>query len=144
MKLFKSLSMLILGSILFTQQNPFRINQKDNYLELIGSWVFESMTTITKAKREEIKIVYKDSKNIETLSFDESGSISYNVLNDGIEKKGDGIWFAELEYLTIIVGTDTTYGTYKIEKNNLTILIDTEETESNYGYSTIIKYLAKQ
>ena len=143
MKLFKSLSMLVVGSILFTQQNPFRINQKNNHLELIGSWVFESMTTITKAQREEIKIVYKDNKNIETLSFDDSGSISYNVLNDGIEKKGDGIWFAELEYLTIIVGTDTTYGTYKIEKNNLTILIDTEETQSNYGYSTIIKYLAK-
>ena len=143
MKLFKSLSLLVVGSILFTQQNAFRINQKNNHLELIGSWVFESMTTITKAKREEIKIVYKDSKNIETLSFDESGSISYNVLNDGIEKKGDGIWFAELEYLTIIVGTDTTYGTYKIEKNNLTILIDTEETQSNYGYSTVIKYLAK-
>ena len=143
MNLFKSLSLLVVGSILFTQQNPFRINQKNNHLELIGSWVFESMTTITKAQREEIKIVYKDSKNIETLSFDESGSISYNVLNDGIEKKGDGIWFAELEYLTIIVGTDTTYGTYKIEKNNLTILIDTEETQSNYGYSTVIKYLAK-
>ena len=143
MNLFKSLSLLVVVSILFTQQNPFRINQKDNYLELIGSWVFESMTTITKAQREEIKIVYKDSKNIETLSFDESGSISYNVLNDGIEKKGDGIWFAELEYLTIIVGNDTTYGTYTIEKNNLTILIDTEETESSYGYSTIIKYLAK-
>ena len=143
MKLFKSLSMLVISSILFTQQNPFRINQEDNHLELIGSWVFESMTTITKAKREEIKIVYKDNKNIETLSFDESGSISYNVLNDGIEKNGDGIWFSELEYLTIIVDTDTTYGTYKIEKNNLTILIDTEETESNYGYSTVIKYLAK-
>ena len=143
MKLFKSLSMLVVGSILFTQQNPFRIDQKNNHLELIGSWVFESMTTITKAQREEIKIVYKDSKNIETLSFDESGSISYNVLNDGIEQKGDGIWFAELEYLTIIVGTDTTYGTYKIEKNNLTILIDTEETQSNYGYSTVRKYLAK-
>ena len=143
MNLFKSLSLLVVVSILFTQQNPFRFNQKNNHLELIGSWVFESMTTITKAQREEIKIVYKDSKNIETLSFDESGSISYNVLNDGIEKKGDGIWFAELEYLTIIVGTDTTYGTYKIEKNNLTILIDTEETQSNYGYSTVIKYLAK-
>ena len=84
MKLFKSLSMLVISSILFTQQNPFRFNQKNNHLELIGSWVFESMTTITKAQREEIRIVYKDSKNIETLSFDESGSISYNVLNDGI------------------------------------------------------------
>ena len=31
------------------------------------------MTTITKAQREEITIVYKDENNIETLSFDDSG-----------------------------------------------------------------------
>ena len=119
------------------------MNQKNSHLDLIGTWVFESMTTITKARREEIKIVYKDNKNIETLSFNKSGSISYNVLNDGIEKNGDGIWFAELDYLTIIVGSDTTYGTYKIYEDNLTIVIDTEETDSNYGYSTILKYLVE-
>ena len=143
MKTFNSLVILFISSILIAQQNPFRMNQKNNHLDLIGSWVFESMTTITKARREEIKIVYKDNKNIETLSFNESGSISYNVLNDGIEKNGDGIWFAELDYLTIIVGSDTTYGTYKIYEDNLTIVIDTEETDSNYGYSTILKYLGE-
>ena len=143
MKTFNSLVILFISSILIAQQNPFRTNQKNNHLDLIGSWVFESMTTITKARREEIKIVYKDNKNIETLSFNESGSISYNVLNDGIEKNGDGIWFAELDYLTIIVGSDTTYGTYKIYEDNLTIVIDTEETDSNYGYSTILKYLGE-
>ena len=143
MKTFNSLVILFICSILIAQQNPFRTNQKNNHLDLIGIWVFESMTTITKARREEIKIVYKDNKNIETLSFNESGSISYNVLNDGIEKNGDGIWFAELDYLTIIVGSDTTYGTYKIDEKSLTIVIDTEETDNNYGYSTIIKYLAE-
>ena len=143
MKTFNSLVILFISSILIAQQNPFRTNQKNNHLDLIGTWVFESMTTITKARREEIKIVYKDNKNIETLSFNESGSISYNVLNDGIEKNGDGIWFAELDYLTIIVGSDTTYGTYKIYEDNLTIVIDTEETDSNYGYSTILKYLGE-
>ena len=143
MKTFNSLVILFISSILFAQQNPFRTNQKNKHLNLIGTWIFESMTTITKARREEIKIVYKDNKNIETLSFNESGSISYNVLNDGIEKNGDGIWFAELDYLTIIVGSDTTYGTYKIYEDNLTIVIDTEETDSNYGYSTILKYLGE-
>ena len=143
MKTFNSLVILFISSILIAQQNPFRTNQKNNHLDLIGTWAFESMTTITKARREEIKIVYKDNKNIETLSFNESGSISYNVLNDGIEKNGDGIWFAELDYLTIIVGSDTTYGTYKIYEDNLTIVIDTEETDSNYGYSTILKYLGE-
>ena len=143
MKTFNSLIILFISSILIAQQNPFRTNQKNNHLDLINTWVFESMTTITKARREEIKIVYKDNKNIETLSFNESGSISYNVLNDGIEKNGDGIWFAELDYLTIIVGSDTTYGTYKIDEKNLTIVIETKETDNNYGYSTIIKYLAE-
>ena len=34
------------------------------------------MTTITKAQREEITIVYKDENNIETLSFDGSSLLS--------------------------------------------------------------------
>ena len=39
------------------------------------------MTTVTKAQREEITIVYKDENNIETLSFDDSGEIVYDVMN---------------------------------------------------------------
>ena len=57
---------------------------------LIGNWAFESMTTIKKAKREEIIILYKDNKNIETLHFKKSGSINYDVINDGVEKNGLG------------------------------------------------------
>ena len=30
---------------------------------LIGEWIFESMTTIKKSKRKEITILYKDRKN---------------------------------------------------------------------------------
>ena len=143
MKTFNSLVILFISSILIAQQNPFRANQKNNHLDLIGTWAFESMTTITKARREEIKIVYKDNKNIETLSFNESGSISYNVLNDGIEKNGTGIWFADDSHLTIIVDSDTTYGTFSIDESMLTLVINAEETENLYGYSTIIKYIKK-
>ena len=39
---------------------------------LVGEWIFESMTTITKAEREEITIVYNDENNLETLSFENS------------------------------------------------------------------------
>jgi len=45
------------------------LEAQNNHSELFGTWVFESMTTITNAAREEITIVYKDKKNIETLSF---------------------------------------------------------------------------
>ena len=107
----------------------------------MGAWAFESMTTIKKAKREEITILYKDNKNIETLHFKDSGSINYDVINDGIKKNGVGIWFSDENHLTIIVDSDTTYGTFTIDENKLTLVISAEETDKEYGYSTILKYI---
>ena len=117
---------------------PFFKHQK-----LLGVWAFESMTTIRNAKRQEITILYKDKKNIETLQFETSGAIKYDVLNDGIEKNGTGIWFAEDSHLTIIVESDTTYGTFSIDESIFTLVINAEETDKIYGYSTIIKYVRK-
>tara|TARA_Y100001936_G_scaffold180127_1_gene177075 strand:+ start:169 stop:573 length:405 start_codon:yes stop_codon:yes gene_type:complete len=117
------------------------LQAQSNQITLLGTWVFQSMTTITKAQREEITIVYKDQNNVETLSFNESGSIKYNVMNDGIEKKGTGIWYAEEEYITIIVDSDTTYGTYEFQDNELIIITSELESEEYYGYSTILKYI---
>ena len=62
------------------------VQAQSNQSALFGTWIFESMTTITMAQREEITIVYKDEKNVETLSFYESGAIEYNVMNDGINE----------------------------------------------------------
>ena len=117
------------------------LQAQSNQITLLGTWVFQSMTTITKAQREEITIVYKDQNNVETLSFNESGSIGYNVMNDGIEKNGAGIWYAEDEYITIIVDSDTTYGTYEFQGNELIIITSELESEEYYGYSTILKYI---
>ena len=113
------------------------------HVKLLGVWAFESMTTIRNAKRQEITILYKDKKNIETLKFESSGAIKYDVLNDGIEKNGIGIWFADESHLTIIVESDTTYGTFSINESILTLVINAEETDKLYGYSTIIKYIRK-
>tara|TARA_B100001540_G_C15579641_1_gene538921 strand:+ start:210 stop:602 length:393 start_codon:yes stop_codon:yes gene_type:complete len=123
------------------QNNLFNKSPLLNHKKIIGSWIFESMTTIKKAKREEITILYKDKKNLETLKFEDSGAINFNVINDGIEKNGKGIWFAENNYLTIIVESDTTYGTYSVDGNTLMLIINAEETENTYGYSTILKYI---
>ena len=117
------------------------LQAQSNQITLLGTWVFQSMTTITEAQREEITIVYKDQNNVETLSFNESGSIGYNVMNDGIEKNGDGTWYAEEEYITIIVDSDTTYGTYEFQDNELIIITSELESEEYYGYSTILKYI---
>lgn len=107
---------------------------------LMGKWVFQSMTTITKAAREEITIVYKDEKNLETLTFQESGAIIYNVMNDGIKKTGRGVWYSDDAYVTIIVESDTTYGTFEVEDASLTIIMSEDESDEFYGYSTILKY----
>ena len=120
---------------------PVILQAQSNQITLLGTWVFQSMTTITEAQREEITIVYKDQNNVETLSFNESGSIGYNVMNDGIEKNGAGIWYAEDEYKTIIVDSDTTYGTYEFQDNELIIIMSELESEEYYGYSTILKYI---
>ena len=117
------------------------LQAQSNQITLLGTWVFQSMTTITEAQREEITIVYKDKNNVETLSFNESGSIGYNVMNDGIQKKGTGIWYAEEKYITIIVDSDTTYGTYEFQDNELIIITSELESEEYYGYSTILKYI---
>lgn len=110
---------------------------------LIGEWIFESMTTITKAEREEITILYNDENNLETLSFKNSGAIKYNVMNEGVKKLGSGVWYSEDPYITIIVEKDTTYGTYEIENNVLSIIVTEDESEEYYGYSTILKYRLK-
>ena len=107
---------------------------------LVGKWVFQSMTTITKAAREEISIVYKDEKNLETLTFQESGAIIYNVMNDGIKKTGRGVWYSDDAYVTIIVESDTTYATLEVEDGSLTIIMSEDESDEFYGYSTILKY----
>jgi len=46
-----------------------------NNMPILSKWIFQSMTTITRAQREEITIVYKGENNIETLSLDDSGEI---------------------------------------------------------------------
>ena len=141
MKTSKILSLLFLLSMLSGQHNLFNKSPLLNHKKILGSWMFESMTTIKKAKREEITILYKDKKNLETLKFEDSGAINFNVINDGIEKNGKGIWFAEDNYLTIIVESDTTYGTYSVDGNTLMLIINAEETENTYGYNTILKYI---
>ena len=119
---------------------PVIVQAQSNQSVLFGTWIFESMTTITKAQREEITILYKDKKNVETLSFYESGAIEYNVMNDGINKNGTGTWYAEDAYITIIVDSDTTYGTYECQNSELTIITSEAESNEYYGYSTILKY----
>lgn len=141
MKIFKFFLTFSIACLISAQQPSAYKNNIFEHELLLGAWAFESMTTIKKAKREEITILYKDNKNIETLHFKDSGAINYDVINDGIKKNGVGVWFSDENHLTIIVESDTTYGTFTIDENTLTLVISAEETDKEYGYSTILKYI---
>lgn len=105
-----------------------------------GTWIFESMTTITKAEREEVKIVYADQKNLESLSFNQSGSLYFNGVTGGVKNDGSGLWATKENNLTIIVDADTTNSTYEIVDSFLTLIITEKESDEYYGFSTILKY----
>ena len=49
------------------------------------------------------------------------------------------MWYADQLYVSIIVDLDTTYGTYEIESNFLTIITTEEESDEYYGNRTILK-----
>ena len=100
------------------------------------------MTTITKAQREEITILYKDKDINETISID-SGEIVHNVINDGVKKTGLGVWHADQSYVSVIVDLDTTYGTHEIENSFLTIVTTEKKSDEYYGNRTTLKYSRK-
>ena len=107
---------------------------------LDSTWFFESMTTITKGKREKITILYKDNNNFESLKFKKPNILEYYVINDGFEHIGLAKWELIEENLTIISGKDTINSVLKIKDNNLSIISYDTEPGTNYGFTTIIKY----
>ena len=112
-------------------------------MPILNKWIFQSMTTITKAQGENITTVYKDENDIETLSFDDSGEIIYNVINDGVKKTGRGVRYADQSYVPMIIDLYTTFVTYKIENSFLTIITSEGKSDEYYGNRTVLKYSRK-
>jgi hypothetical protein len=98
------------------------------------------MTTITKAKREKITILYQDENNFETLTFKSSNILEYYIINDGIQHNGLAKWSLSDKNLTIISGKDTTKSFIKIEDSSLSIITKEYDPLTNLNFTTIIKY----
>ena len=81
--LFLSFCLLLFQS----NQRSFKIKSKFSHLKLVDEWVFLSMETITFNEEEEREVVMHSEKNVETLSFHRSGSMSFVSINNGKEKK---------------------------------------------------------
>ena len=108
-----------------------------------NSWLFKSMTTITKAKREKISILYQDENNFETLTFRSPDILEYYIINDGIEHNGLAKWSLINKNLTIISGRETTESFIEIDGSFLSIITKDYDPLTNYTFTTIIKYEKK-
>ena len=119
---------------LFSQNQP---RLTDN------SWLFKSMTTITKAKREKITILYQDENNFETLTFKSPDILEYYIINDGIEHNGLAKWSLIDKNLTIISGKETTESFIEINDSSLSIITKDYNPLTSHNLTTIIKYKNK-
>ena len=86
MKIKYILFLLFCSLLLQGKQRSFKLKSKFSHLKLIDDWVFLSMETITYNEEEEREVVMQDEKNVETLSFHRSGSMSYVSMNNGKKK----------------------------------------------------------
>ena len=105
-----------------------------------NSWLFKSMTTITKVKREKISILYQDENNFETLTFRSPDILEYYVVNDGIEHNGLARWSLINKNLTIISGKDITESFIEVEGSFLNIITKEYNPVTSSTFTTIIKY----
>ena len=141
---FKYIFFLLLCVLIFQgSQRSFKLKSKYKHLKLINDWVFLSMETVTYNEEEERDVVVKGKKNVETLSFHRSGSMSYVSMIDGEENKGRGLWLIKDEKIRIIALTDTIDATYDIDNGILTLTTSEKESEEFYGYTSIVKYKSK-
>ena len=139
------LFLLFCGLVLQGNQRSFKIKSKFSHLKLIDDWVFLSMETITyNDEEEEREVVVQDEKNVETLSFHSSGSMSFVSMKNGKEKKGRGLWLIKDENIRIIAMKDTIDAVYSIDNGILTLETSEKATDEFYGFTSIVKYKNNQ
>ena len=134
------LFLLFCGLVLQGNQRSFKIKSKFSHLKLVDDWVFLSMETITYNEEEEREVVVQDEKNVETLSFHRSGSMSFVSMKNGKEKKGRGLWLIKDENIRIIAMKDTIDAAYNIDNGILTLTTSEKATDEFYGFTSIVKY----
>ena len=140
MKIKYMLFLLFCGLVLQGNQRSFKIKSKFSHLNLIDDWVFLSMETITYNEEEEREVVVQDEKNVETLSFHRSGSMSFVSMKNGKEKKGRGLWLIKDEKIRIIAMKDTIDAVYNIDNGILTLTTSEKATDEFFGFTSIVKY----
>ena len=82
----------------------------------------------------------QDEKNVETLSFLSSGSMSFVFMKNVKEKKGRGLWLIKEKNIRTIALKDKIDATYDIDNGTLTHITSEKATDEFYEFTSIVKY----
>tara|TARA_Y100000590_G_scaffold103630_1_gene117778 strand:- start:2282 stop:2698 length:417 start_codon:yes stop_codon:yes gene_type:complete len=128
---------IILGLLIL---HSYRIFGSENNDLIIGSWIFQSMSTTYYSDPAEKEIIKKDNDHNEILIFSEDGTFNYKGKTDGDLDQGVGLWIINEEKLTTVVDNEKTISEYSIIEGVLTITTNEIETEEYFATKSIIVY----
>ena len=116
------------------------IHAQENRDALVGTWEFQSMTTIHYSEPKQVEIIYSGEKNNETLTFNQDGSFTYKGVSNGEQDNDTGSWITESDQLIIDLKNMKTISKYKIVDNELTIIIHEVKTDEYHAFDTVLEY----
>ncbi len=116
------------------------IHAQENRDALVGTWEFQSMTTIHYSEPKQVEIIYSGEKNNETLTFNQGGSFTYKGVSNGEQDNDTGSWITESDQLIIDLKNMKTISKYKIVDNELTIIIHEVKTDEYHAFDTVLEY----
>ena len=112
----------------------------ENTNPIIGTWVFQSITTTYYSDPVETETLDQDDNYSETLIFAADGTFNYQGSSAGEADQGSGSWSANKNQLTTIVGTEKTIGEYTVADVVLTITTDEKETDEYFATKSNVVY----
>ena len=112
----------------------------ENTNPIIGTWLFQSMTTTYYSDPQETETIDKDDDYSETLIFAADGTFNYQGSSAGETDQGSGSWSVNENQLTTIVGTEKTIGEYTVDDGVLIITTDDEETDEYFATKSNVVY----
>ena len=116
------------------------IHAQENRDALVGTWEFQSMTTIHYSEPKQVDIIYSGEKNNETLTFNQDSSFTYKGVSSGKKDNDTGSWSTENDQLIIDLKNMKTISKYKIFDNTLTIIIHEVKTDEYHAFDTVLEY----
>ena len=112
----------------------------ENTNPIIGTWVFQSITTTYYSDPVETETLDQDDNYSETLIFSADGTFNYKGSSAGEADQDSGSWSTKENQLTTVVGIKKTLGEYTIVNGVLTISTDEKETDEYFATNSVVVY----